>query len=122
SIERFIGILIEHYAGAFPLWLSPVQIRIMPITDGQKLYSAEIKNRLQKEGFRTELDDRSEKINYKIREAEKEKIPYMFIVGKKEVQNKSVSVRKHKQGDLGQFDLDEIIAKLKEEVKNKSIQ
>jgi len=120
SLERFFGVLIEHYAGAFPLWLSPVQIRIMPITDGQNLYSAEIKNRLQKEGFRTELDDRSEKINYKIREAEKEKIPYMFIVGKKEMQNKSVSVRKHKQGDLGQFNLDEIVVKLKQEVKNKS--
>ncbi|MFQ6002828.1 MAG: threonine--tRNA ligase [Candidatus Zixiibacteriota bacterium] len=122
SLERFFGVMIEHYAGAFPLWLSPVQIRILPITDEQTPYSAEIEDRLQKEGFRTELDDRSEKINYKIREAEKEKIPYMFIVGKKEVQNKSVSVRKHKQGDLGQFDLDEIIAKLKEEVKNKSIQ
>ncbi len=122
SLERFFGVLIEHYAGAFPLWLSPVQIRIMPITDGQNLYSAEIKNRLQKEDFRTELDDRSEKINYKIREAEKEKIPYMFIVGKKEVQNKSVSVRKHKQGDLGQFNVDEIVVKLKQEVENKSIQ
>jgi len=122
SLERFFGVLIEHYAGAFPLWLSPVQIRIMPITDEQNLYSAEIKNRLQKEGFRAELDDRSEKINYKIREAEEEKIPYMFIVGKKEVQNKFVSVRKHKQGDSGQFDLDEIIVKLKQEEKNKNIQ
>ena len=122
SLERFFGVLIEHYAGAFPLWLSPVQARVMPITDEQNLYSAEIKNRLQKEGFRTELDDRSEKINYKIREAEKEKIPYMFILGKKEVQNKSVSVRKHKQGDLGQFNLDEIVVKLKQEVKNKKSQ
>jgi threonyl-tRNA synthetase len=122
SLERFFGVLIEHYAGAFPLWLSPVQIRIMPITDEQNPYSAEIKNRLQKESFRTELDDRNEKINYKISEAEREKIPYMFIVGKKEMQNKSVSVRRHKQGDLGQFDLDEIIVKLKQEEKNRSIQ
>jgi threonyl-tRNA synthetase len=121
-LERFLGVLIEHYAGAFPLWLSPVQIGVLPITDEQNLYCAEIKNRLQKEGFRTELDDRNEKINYKIREAEKEKIPYMFIVGKKEVQNKTVSVRKHKQGDLGEFDLEEIISKLKHEVKNKSNQ
>lgn len=122
SLERFFGVLIEHYAGAFPLWLSPIQIRVMPITDEQNPYSAEIKDRLEKEGFRVELDDRNEKINYKIREAEKEKIPYMFIVGKKEVQNKAVSVRKHKRGDLGQFDLDEIGAKLKQEVKNKSNQ
>jgi len=122
SLERFFGVLIEHYAGAFPLWLSPVQIRIMPITDEQNPYSAEIKNRLQKEGFRAEVDDRNEKINYKISEAEREKIPYMFIVGKREVQSKSVSVRRHKQGDLGQFDLDEIIAKLEQEMENKNIQ
>ncbi len=122
SLERFFGVLIEHYAGAFPSWLSPVQIRIMPITDEQNPYSAEIKNRFLMEGFRIELDDRNEKINYKIREAEKEKIPYMFIVGKKEVQNKSVSVRKHKEGDLGQFDVDEIMARLKQEQEGKGIQ
>jgi threonyl-tRNA synthetase len=122
SLERFLGVLIEHYAGAFPLWLSPVQIRVLSITDEQNPYCAEIKNRLQEEGFRTELDDRNEKINYKIREAEKEKIPYMFIIGQKEVQSKLVSVRKHKQGDLGQFDLNEIITKLKGEVKSKNIQ
>jgi threonyl-tRNA synthetase len=121
SLERFFGVLIEHFAGAFPLWLSPVQIRIMPITDAQNPSAAEIKDRLRQEGFRVELDDRNEKINYKIREAEGQKVPYMFIVGKKEVQNKSVSVRKHKQGDLGQFDLDEIIVKLKQEEENKSI-
>lgn len=120
SLERFFGVLIEHYGGAFPLWLSPVQIKVMPITDEQNSYSAEIINRLQEEGFRVELDDRNEKINYKIREAEKEKIPYMFIVGKKEVQDKNVSVRKHKEGDLGRFNLDEMIQKLKEDVKSKS--
>jgi threonyl-tRNA synthetase len=120
SLERFFGVLIEHYGGAFPLWLSPVQIRVMPITDEQNSYSAEITDRLQKEGFRVELDDRNEKINYKIREAEKEKIPYMFIVGKKEVQDRNVSIRRHKEGDLGKFDLEEIIRKLKEEVKNKT--
>lgn len=114
--------LIEHYGGAFPLWLSPVQIRVMPITDEQNSYSAEITNRLQKEGFRVELDDRNEKINYKIREAEKEKIPYMFIVGKKEVQERNVSARKHKKGDLGQWDLDLIIRKLKDEINNKIVE
>ena len=120
SLERFFGVLIEHYGGAFPLWLSPAQIRVMPITDEQNSYSAEITSRLQKEGFRVELDNRNEKINYKIREAEKEKIPYMFIVGKKEVQDKNVSVRRHKEGDIGRFDFEGIIRKLKEEVMNKS--
>ena len=120
SLERFFGVLIEHYAGAFPLWLSPVQIRVMPITDEQNSYSAEIKKRLKGEGFRVELDDRNEKINYKIREAEKQKIPYMFIVGRSEVQDKNVSVRRHKKGDLGQFDLDEITHKLREEVRAKT--
>lgn len=122
SLERFFGVLIEHYGGAFPLWLSPVQVRVMPITDQQNSYSAEIESRLKEEVFRVELDDRNEKINYKIREAEKEKIPYMFIVGKKEVQDKNVSVRRHKEGDLGRFDLDEIIHKLKEEVKTKAVE
>ena len=122
SLERFFGVLIEHYGGAFPLWLSPVQVRVMPITDEQNSYSVEIESELKKEGFRVETDDRNEKINYKIREAEKEKIPYMFIVGKKEVQDKDVSVRKHKKGDLGRFDLDTIIQKLKDEVKNKTVE
>ena len=119
SLERFFGVLIEHYGGAFPLWISPVQVRVMPITDEQNPYSVEILQRLQDEGFRAELDDRNEKINFKIREAEKEKIPYMFIVGKKEVLDKNVSVRKHKGGDAGKFNLDQIIQKLKEEIKNK---
>jgi len=120
SLERFFGVLIEHYGGAFPLWLSPVQVRVMPITDEQNSYSAEIESKLKKEDFRAELDNRNEKINYKIREAEKEKIPYMFIVGKKEVQDRNVSVRRHKKGDIGRFDLDQIIQKLKEEVRTKA--
>lgn len=120
SLERFFGVLIEHYGGAFPLWLSPVQIRVMPITDEQKAYGVQIESRLKAEGFRVELDDRNEKVNYKIREAEKEKIPYMFIVGKKEVHDKNVSVRRHKQGDLGRFDLDLIIQKLREEAATKA--
>lgn len=119
SLERFFGVLIEHYGGAFPLWISPVQVRVMPITDEQNRYSTEILQKLQNEGIRTELDDRNEKVNFKIREAEKEKIPYMFIVGKKEVLDKNVSVRKHKGGDAGKFNLDQIIQKLKEEIKNR---
>jgi threonyl-tRNA synthetase len=122
SLERFFGVLIEHYGGAFPLWLSPVQVRVMPLTDEQNSYSAEIESELKKESFRVETDDRNEKINYKIREAEKEKIPYMFIVGKKEVQDKNVSVRRHRKGDLGRFDLDKIVQKLKDEVKNKAVE
>lgn len=120
SLERFFGVLIEHYGGDFPLWLCPVQIRVMPITDGQRPYSVEIWDNLRGEGFRAELDDRNEKINYKIREAEMEKIPYMFIVGKKEVEDKNISVRRHREGDLGRFDLNLVIQRLKEEVENKA--
>jgi threonyl-tRNA synthetase len=120
SLERFFGVLIENYGGAFPLWLSPVQVRVMPITDEQNSYCSNLRDMLTKEGFRTELDDRNEKIGFKIREAEKEKIPYMFIAGKKEVEGNTVSVRKHKAGDLGSFELDKIIQKLKEEIKIKS--
>lgn len=119
SLERFFGVLIEHYGGAFPLWLSPVQIRLMPITDEQNSHAGEILKRLQEEGFRVELDDRNEKINFKIREAEEEKIPYMLIIGKKEVAENSVSMRKHKGGDIGKFSLDQIILRLKDEVKKK---
>lgn len=116
SLERFFGILIEHYAGAFPLWLSPVQVIIMPITEEQKDYAQRIKAKLEEEGLRVDLDDRNEKINYKIREAETRKIPYMLILGKKEEGNKTVSVRKHREGDLGSFDLKSIIEKLKEQI------
>jgi len=119
SLERFFGVLIEHYGGAFPLWLSPVQIRLMPITNEQNSHAGEMLKKLQEEDFRVELDDRNEKINFKIREAEKEKIPYMFIIGKKEVAENNVSVRKHKGGDIGKFNLDEIILRLKDEVKKK---
>jgi threonyl-tRNA synthetase len=119
SLERFFGVLIEHYGGAFPLWLSPVQIRLMPITNEQNSHAGEMLEKLREEGFRVELDDRNEKINFKIREAEKEKIPYMFIIGKKEVAENNVSVRKHKGGDIGKFSLDQFILRLKDEVKKK---
>jgi threonyl-tRNA synthetase len=120
SLERFFGVLIEHYAGAFPLWLAPVQIRVMPITDEQNAYGTELQTRLIGEGFRAELDDRNEKIGYKIREAEKEKVPYMFVIGKKEAENKTISVRRHKKGDLGELGLEEVLGRLKEEVESKS--
>lgn len=120
SFERFFGILIEHYGGAFPLWLSPIQVMIMPITDEQKEYARRIKTKLEQEGLRVDLDDRNEKINYKIREAETQKIPYMLIVGKKEEKDRTLSVRKHKEGDLGSFEIETIIKKLKEQIQTRT--
>jgi threonyl-tRNA synthetase len=120
SLERFFGVMIEHYAGAFPLWLAPVQIIVMPITDGQNSYASEILNILRKEKLRVELDDRNEKIGYKIREAESQKIPYMLVLGKKEQQSKTLSVRKHRQGDLGSMILEKLLEQLKDEIKAKT--
>lgn len=120
SLERFFGILIENYGGAFPLWLSPVQLIILPITEAQLEYAQKLRSRLEEQNFRVKVDERNEKINAKIRDAEVEKIPYMFIIGKKEIENNKVSVRKHGQGDLGVFDLDEIIKRMQTEIKEKS--
>lgn len=101
SIERFIGILIEHYAGKFPTWLAPVQVKVLPIADRHADYAYELKRTLQAKGVRVEVDDRSEKIGYKIREAQLQKNPYMLIVGDKEVEEKTISVRSRDQGELG---------------------
>lgn len=109
SIERFLGILIEHYAGKFPLWLSPVQVKILPISDKYLGYAKEIESFLQKEGFRCEVDRRTEKIGYKIRAAQLEKVPYMLIIGEKEVKAGSVSVREREQGDLGSMTVEEML-------------
>ncbi len=109
SLERFFGILIEHYAGAFPLWLSPVQAIILPITDREREYSKEITERLRRAGIRSSLDDRSEKVGLKIREATLNKIPYMLIIGAREVKNNTVSVRKRSGEDLGVKKIEEII-------------
>ncbi len=119
SLERFLGILIEHYGGAFPLWLSPVQLIILPITEAQLDYAQKLKFQLENENLRVKVDERNEKINAKIRDAEVEKIPYMFIIGKKEIESNKVSVRKHSQGDLGVFDLDEIIQRVQKEIEEK---
>ncbi|HKZ21766.1 MAG TPA: threonine--tRNA ligase [candidate division Zixibacteria bacterium] len=119
SLERFFGILIEHYGGAFPLWLSPVQLVILPITDAQLEFAQKLKEQLQQQNLRVKVDERNEKINAKIRDAEVEKIPYMFIIGKKEIENKKVSVRRHGKGDLGVFDLDEIIKRIQIEIEEK---
>ena len=98
SIERFIGILTEHFAGAFPTWLTPVQVEIIPITERAHEYARQLKAKLDEAGVRSEADYRSEKMNYKIREAQLQKIPYMLVVGDKEVENGTVSVRARKEG------------------------
>ena len=116
SFDRFIGILTEHYAGAFPLWLSPVQVKILPIADAHHEYAKEVLNKFEEAGIRVELDDRQEKIGYKIREAQIQKIPYMIILGDKEVSAKAVGVRSRKDGDIGQMGIDEFINKVKEQV------
>ena len=118
SFERFIGIITEHFAGAFPVWLSPVQVKVMPISDSQISYAEEVCKKLEDEGFRVELDDRQEKIGYKIREAQLHKIPYMLILGEKEVEANAVGVRVRKEGDIGKMSLDDFINKLKEDVKS----
>jgi len=118
SMERFIGILIEHTAGDFPLWLAPEQVMVIPVAEKFNNYAEKICNSLKKYEIRTLVDARNEKIGRKIREAELKKIPYMVIVGEKEEQENSVSARKHKQGDLGAFELDDFIKLLQEELNN----
>ncbi len=115
SIERFMGILIEHYAGEFPLWLSPIQIIIIPISDKFLDYAQKVHNFFKENGFRVEVDKRRETVGYKIRDAEIHKIPYIFVVGKREVENEGVSIRKRKEGDLGFKKLEEALEILKVE-------
>jgi threonyl-tRNA synthetase len=121
SIERFFGILIEHYAGAFPVWLAPVQAIVLPITDKQSAYAKEVFDKLKTAGFRVELDDRSEKVNLKIREAQLAKIPYMLVVGEREVGAGQVAVRNRKQGDQGAVKLEEFMARLSELVASRNL-
>lgn len=115
SIERFIGILIEHYAGNFPVWLAPVQVKILPITDRTAEYAQAIAKKLTDLNFRCDVDSRNEKIGYKIREAQLEKVPYMIVVGDKEAESNSVAVRSRKDGDLGAMPVNAFIDKLTEE-------
>lgn len=121
SFERFIGIITEHFAGAFPLWLAPVQIKVLPISDSQKEYAEKITAKLLEKGYRVELDDRQEKIGYKIREAQLSKVPYMLILGEKEVDTDTVGVRARKEGDIGQMNFDEFVNKIQEEIDSKKI-
>ena len=120
SIERFIGVITEHYAGAFPVWLSPVQAMVMPITDRANDYALELKEKLSALGVRVETDLRNEKIGYKIREAQMQKLPYMLVVGDKERENGTVSVRTRGGVDLGAMPVDEFIAKITAQIKDRT--
>jgi len=121
SLERFIGILTEHFAGAFPVWLAPVQVRVLPITDRHIDYVREVVSRLDGEDIRVELDDRNEKVNYKIREAQGQKIPYMLVVGDREAESGSVAVRQRSEGDLGTMSAEDFSNRIKEDIKSKKI-
>ena len=119
SLERFIGVLIEHYAGEFPLWLAPIQVAVIPVSQHFLEYSQKIYNELKSKSIRVELDERNEKVGYKIRDWETQKVPYMLIIGEKEANAQNISVRKHKVGDLGALSLSEFISKISDEIKNK---
>ena len=119
SSDRFISFLIEETKGVFPTWLAPIQVKILPIADSHKEYAKKVREALMLKGIRTELDDRNEKIGYKIREAQLEKVPYMLIIGNKEMENEEVGVRSHKDGDIGAMKLNEFVNKIKYEVDNK---
>jgi threonyl-tRNA synthetase len=121
SLERFIAILIEHFAGAFPLWLAPVQATVLPIADRHLDYAREVAAKLDTAGLRVEVDDRKEKVNYKIREAQLQKIPYMLVVGDKEVADRAVAVRSQKKGDLGPRALDQFVTDALAEVRSKAL-
>ena len=121
SVERFIGILIEHFAGAFPTWLSPVQVKVLPISDKYMDYAQSVLSQLNDAGIRAEIDTRAEKIGYKIREARLQKIPYMLVVGAKEEEEKAVSVRSRFKGDEGQKDLKTFMEDILEEIRTKEI-
>lgn len=116
ALERFLGILIEHYGGAFPVWLCPVQVKVMTITESEIEYAQEVINKLKSEKIRVESDFRNEKISYKISEAEREKIPYILIIGKREKENRQIALRKRQQGDLGASSLDAVISSIKEDI------
>lgn len=122
SIERFIGIITEHFAGAFPMWLAPVQVKVLPITDRAADYATAVAQKLDAAGIRAETDLRNEKIGYKIREAQGQKIPYMLVVGDREAENNTVAVRTRAGGDKGAICLDEFIALAQEEIKSHSLE
>jgi threonyl-tRNA synthetase len=112
AFERFIGILIEHYAGEFPLWLAPVQARVLPIADRHADYAREVAAQLTEAGIRAEVDDRTESVGKKIRDGELQKVPYMLVVGDQELSEGKVAVRKHREGDLGATPVSDFAASL----------
>jgi len=117
--ERFIGFLLEHYAGKFPTWLAPLQVKILPISDKFIEYSKTILDKLKKADIRAEVDDRNEKIGKKIRDTELQKVPYMLVIGEKEVAEQKISVRLQGKGDAGAKEIDDFIKELTEEIKNR---
>ena len=119
SVERFFGVLIEHYAGAFPVWLAPVQVVVLPITDRQNDYARQVAGRLRAAGVRVEIDERSEKVNFKIREAQLQKVPYMLVIGGREEESGTVAVRHRKQGDQGAKPVDEFLEQIKARIDSK---
>ena len=121
SIERFIGILTEHFAGAFPTWLAPVQVKLLPIADRHCDYLKAVENKLEERGIRCEIDDRSEKIGFKIRSAQMEKIPYMLVAGDKDIENGTVSVRSRKEVEQGAMSVDEFADMIEKEIKSKAL-
>jgi threonyl-tRNA synthetase len=118
--ERTLALLIEKYAGAFPAWLSPVQVKILPLIDKHADYAQKLKEKMMEAGLRAEVDSRNEKIGYKIREAQLEKVPYMLVIGDKEMENGMVAVRSRKDGDLGVMGSDDFINKLVQEVRTRA--
>ncbi len=120
SVERFFGILVEHYAGAFPVWLAPVQAVVMPITDRQLEYARTVEKKLADAGIRVHLDDRKEKVNLKIREAQLQKIPYMLVVGDREAEQGTVSVRNRRHADQGAKPVDEFLRDIQTLIDNKT--
>ena len=121
SIERFIGVITEHFAGAFPAWLAPVQVKVLPVTDRAEGYAKEVAAKLEDLGFRCEVDERSEKIGKKIREATLEKVPFMLVVGDRDMENGTVSPRRRSGEDLGAMSLEQFAELLGDEVKSKAI-
>jgi threonyl-tRNA synthetase len=122
SLERFIGILIEHFAGNFPLWLAPTQVVIIPVSEKFHSYASNIYNQLKDASLEVEFDERSEKVGYKIREWEIKKVPYMLVIGEKEQSNNNISVRVHKKGDIGSMSVNEFIELLTNKIQTKSIE
>ena len=120
--ERTLALLIEKYAGAFPLWLAPVQVEVIPVSERHLEYAAKVRDQMRAAGLRCELDTRNEKMGYKIREAQMMKIPYMLVVGDKEIENNTVAVRSRAGGDLGVMEPDAFLAKAKEEIDTKALE